>query len=107
FADLRAEQAAELTRTTGILHEHRLSLALSFVLFTAYLLSLLFALGTHPHLYQGGETSQRRVSLRRPLITLGAATVGIAWMSELLVGAVEEASRALGLTQVFVGVIIV
>jgi Ca2+:H+ antiporter len=41
------------------------------------------------------------------VITLIAATVLIAWMSELLVGAVEEASHALGLTQVFVGVIVV
>src|SRR5262249_18860266 len=35
------------------------------------------------------------------------ATAFVAWMSELLVGAVEEASHALGLTKVFVGVIVV
>jgi len=31
----------------------------------------------------------------------------VAWMSELLVGAVEEAAHLLGLTEVFVGVIVV
>jgi Ca2+:H+ antiporter len=40
-------------------------------------------------------------------LILVAATALIAWMSELLVGAVEPASRALGLTEVFVGVILV
>jgi hypothetical protein len=40
-------------------------------------------------------------------VQLLVATVVIAWMSELLVGAVEEASHAFGLTEVFVGVIVV
>ena len=35
------------------------------------------------------------------------ATALIAWMSELLVGAVEAASHSLGLTEVFVGVVVV
>jgi Ca2+:H+ antiporter len=35
------------------------------------------------------------------------ATALVAWMSELLVGAVAEASAVLGLTPVFVGVIVV
>ena len=43
----------------------------------------------------------------RAALILLAATVAVAWMSELLVGAVEGASHALGLTQVFVGVIVV
>jgi Ca2+:H+ antiporter len=38
---------------------------------------------------------------------LVGATVLVAWMSELLVGAVEEAAHVLGLTEVFVGVIVV
>ena len=35
------------------------------------------------------------------------ATVLVAWMSEFLVGAVEAAGHALGMTEVFVGVIVV
>ena len=41
------------------------------------------------------------------VVQLLVATIAIAWMSELLVGAVEEASHAFGLTEVFVGVIVV
>jgi Ca2+:H+ antiporter len=40
-------------------------------------------------------------------MTLFVATAAVAWMSELLVGAVEATSHALGLTRVFVGVIVV
>src|SRR5258706_456459 len=43
----------------------------------------------------------------RAALTLLVATAGVAWMSELLVGAVAEASHVLGLTPVFVGVIVV
>jgi Ca2+:H+ antiporter len=41
------------------------------------------------------------------VLTLLVATAAVAWMSEMLVGAVEEASHVLGLTEVFVGVIVV
>jgi len=36
-----------------------------------------------------------------------AVAAGIAWMSEALVGAIEPTARAIGLTEVFVGVIVV
>jgi Ca2+:H+ antiporter len=41
------------------------------------------------------------------VITLVLATALVAWMSELLVSAVQETAHILGLTQVFVGVIVV
>jgi Ca2+:H+ antiporter len=90
--------------------ERGLSLEIALVLFVAYLLSLLFSLRTHRHLYGGAvhaEAGAVVASLWRPLLTLLVATGLVAWMSELLVGAVEEASHALGLTPVFVGVIVV
>jgi Ca2+:H+ antiporter len=40
-------------------------------------------------------------------VALLVATVFVAWMSEILVGTVEAASHSLGLTEVFVGVIVV
>ena len=43
----------------------------------------------------------------RAVVTLLVATALVAWMSELLVGAVEGASHALGFTEIFVGVIVV
>ena len=93
--------------------ERSLSLDISIVLFAAYLLSLLFSLRTHRHLYAGQERAGAHeapfaaVPTWRAVLALFISTALVAWMSELLVGAVEEASRALGFTQVFVGVIVV
>jgi Ca2+:H+ antiporter len=93
--------------------EQGLSLEISIVLFVAYALSLVFALRTHKHLYAGQSHAEAHDATARPeapwraVVTLVAATTMVAWMSELLVGAVEEAAHALGLTEVFVGVIVV
>jgi Ca2+:H+ antiporter len=47
------------------------------------------------------------INIRAALITLALATVGIVFMSEALVGAVEPVAHSLGLSQFFVGIIIV
>jgi Ca2+:H+ antiporter len=89
--------------------EHDLSLLIAGVLFVAYLLSLLFSLRTHRHLYAGSghEGHAAPARMAPALLTLLVATGFVAWMSELLVGSVEGASHVLGLTKVFVGVIVV
>jgi len=90
--------------------ERNLSLEISIVLFVTYILSLIFALGTHKDLYLGTskphEESSSMSSKTAALVLLGATAL-VAWMSELLVNAVGPASKALGLTEVFVGVIAV
>jgi Ca2+:H+ antiporter len=90
--------------------ERGLSLAIAVVLFAVYVLSLVFSLGTHRHLYAGQDhaaTHARDPGRRRPFVTLIVATLLVAWMSEVLVGVVEDASHRLGLTSVFVGVVVV
>ena len=90
--------------------EKNISLEISIVLFVTYILSLVFALRTHKDLYQGShETAAEGESMspRTAAIVLVVATGMIAWMSELLVHAVEPASKKLGLTEIFVGVIAV
>jgi Ca2+:H+ antiporter len=89
--------------------ERSLSLEIAIVLFVTYVLSLVFTLRTHRHLYTGAaeDHAHEKVDVRRAVVTLLVATALIAWMSELLVGAVEETSHRLGLTEVFVGVIVV
>jgi Ca2+:H+ antiporter len=94
----------------------RLSLEIAIVLFVTYLLYLVFSLRTHAHLYRsdaagtgesengGGEHGWSR---KRALLVLLLATALVAWMSELLVGSLEHAATALGMTEVFVGVILV
>jgi Ca2+:H+ antiporter len=100
----------------GLLAEGRLSLDISLVLLATYVCGLLFSLVTHRSLFAGetdpAHRSHRAVAgrpwpLSRALGTLLVATALIAWMSEILVGAVEETARALGMTDVFVGVIVV
>ncbi|MGL5096757.1 MAG: prepilin-type N-terminal cleavage/methylation domain-containing protein, partial [Planctomycetia bacterium] len=41
------------------------------------------------------------------LVVLVAATIGVAFVSELLIGSVEHAAHELGMTNVFIGVIVV
>jgi Ca2+:H+ antiporter len=109
-----AVRNATLTLERELAIERGLSLEISIVLFAAYVLSLVFSLRTHKHLYAGQDHASaheppagRVQSPARALVTLLIATALVAWMSELLVGAVEETAHILGLTQVFVGVIVV
>jgi Ca2+:H+ antiporter len=96
-------------------HEQDLSLEIAIVLIITYILSLIFTLRTHHHLYSGGVESgdgheaglTGGWSKSRSVIVLLGATGLVALMSEFLVGAVETTSHALGLTEVFVGVILV
>jgi Ca2+:H+ antiporter len=104
-------QGATLTVERETVLERELSLEIAVVLFATYVLHLLFSLRTHAHLYAG----QQHAEPHHPpegnptvaVVQLLVATVVIAWMSELLVGAVEEASHTFGLSEVFVGVIVV
>lgn len=90
--------------------ERNISLEISVVLFVTYVLSLIFALGTHKDLYLGTSRPHEEasaMSTKTAGLILVGATALVAWMSELLVHAVEPASKSLGLTEVFVGVIAV
>jgi Ca2+:H+ antiporter len=95
----------------GAAIERELSLEISIVLFAIYVMSLVFSLKTHRHVYKGGQemsaSGEKLWSRGQAIAVLAVATVLVAVMSELLVGALEHASATLGLTQVFVGVILV
>jgi Ca2+:H+ antiporter len=92
-----------------------LSLEISIVLIITYIASLIFSLRTHQHLYKGGVEGQEDEetigthgwSKGKSIAVLLGATSLVALMSEFLVGAVQSASQSLGLTEVFVGVILV
>jgi len=93
------------------IHEQDMSLLIAIVLIVTYALSLLFSLKTHKHLYTGDSVEEHEIkanaSTYRPVMMLLAATAGVAVMSEFLVGAVEETARSFGMSEVFVGVIVV
>ena len=92
--------------------EQELSLAIAIVLFATYGCLLGFELVTHKQLYAGespaeGQRKTRHWSLSKSLLILLISTLLVALMSEFLVGAVESARATLGLTELFVGVIVI
>jgi len=89
-----------------------LSVSISIVLLLVYGLYLVFTLVTHSSLFSGSHSPEEGEahppwSLRRAAIVLAAATVAIAWMSEILVGAIQPTTTSLGLSGGFVGVFVV
>jgi Ca2+:H+ antiporter len=89
--------------------ERALSAEISVILFLAYIGSLVFSLKTHPELFRGGaeEAQPGLMSRRTSIIVLLLSTAGIVLMSEYLVKAVEPTAKQFGLTEVFIGVILV
>jgi Ca2+:H+ antiporter len=85
----------------------KLSLATSAVLMATYLASFLFSFRTHKHLFQAEEHHASTMRPKSALTLLVGATLLIAWSSEVLVSQIEAATKALGMTKFFVGVIVV
>jgi Ca2+:H+ antiporter len=95
--------------------ENGFSFEVSIVLIVSYALGLLFALRTHRELFAGhtaevaAADDSDKASPREPwlLAVLGVAAALIAWMSEILVSCIEPVAHQLGMTKVFIGVILV
>ena len=90
--------------------EH-LSLAVAIVLIATYVAGLVFSLKTHraifnPH-YEEEEGDTWGWSVRTSMIALAVAGLLVGLMSEVLVGSIGEASEAVGLSEFFIGVIVV
>jgi Ca2+:H+ antiporter len=88
--------------------EH-LSLAVAVVLLATYVVGLFFSLKTHRDLFnpEYGEEDSWGWSVRTSVIALAVAGVLVGVMSEVLVGSITETSEAIGLSQFFIGVIVV
>lgn len=96
----------------GPIVERELSLEISVVLFAIYVMHLVFSLRTHRHFYRGDDegtshSGEKLWSRGQAIAVLAVATILVAVMSEFLVGALEHAAQTLGLTQIFVGVVLV
>jgi len=88
----------------------RLSVSIAVVLLLVYLLYLAFSLVTHSALFAGShapEEGKAQVSVARAALVLAVATAAIAWMSEIMVGAIEPTAHDFGFSNVFVGVFVV
>ena len=88
--------------------EH-LSLAVAIVLMATYVAGLFFSLKTHRDLFnpEYGDEDSWGWSTRRSMAALAIAGVLVGVMSEILVGSITEASESVGLSEFFIGVIVV
>jgi Ca2+:H+ antiporter len=90
-----------------------LSLAVAIVLIGTYVCGLLFSLRTHRELFNPHSDDDQAHddtwgwSIRTSVIALATAGIAVGVMSEILVGSIEAASESIGLSQFFIGVIVV
>lgn len=86
-----------------------LSVAVAIIMFIIYILSLVFSFYTHKDIYaaEHEEEGTAKWSLKKAIIVLILATVIIALESEFLVTAVEPLTETLGLSEFFIGIILI
>jgi Ca2+:H+ antiporter len=89
----------------------QMSLIVAFILLASYAGGLLFSLKSHRALFnptsEDEEDREEPWSVKRSALTLAAAGLAVGVMSEILVGSISEASETIGLSQFFVGLIVV
>ncbi|MFB3825963.1 MAG: calcium/proton exchanger [Bryobacteraceae bacterium] len=100
-----------LSRAIDPGREHTLSVEIASIMLLTYALSLLFSLHTHKQFFAAPaphcEGSTPAWSVARSLAVLGGSTAMVGWISEILVGSVGAAASALGMSDLFVGVVVV
>jgi Ca2+:H+ antiporter len=90
----------------------KLSIVVAIVLISVYAMTLFFSLKTHNYLYEvgivelEGEHGEHKPNLWLWIGILTISTLAVAYESEIFVGVVEEATKGLGLTPLFTGVIL-
>lgn len=89
----------------------RMSEFVAILLMVAYVLSLVYSMWTHKAMFaessEGHPPEPPEWSMARTMTMLIAAAGGIGVMSEMLVGATEEATRTMGFSEFFIGIILV
>lgn len=92
--------------------EEVLTLGIAGILLLVYVLYLIFSIKTHPKLFEEVASAEAESfdhaawSMPRAIGSLVGASILAAWMSEILVGAAEGTGHALGMSQVFIGVVL-
>ncbi len=103
-------QFSEKTHTN--LNLNALNILIASLLLLTYGLYLFFMLKTHPDFFaaskekENEEPDPNRWSLPRGIISLIVASVLAAVMSEMLVGAAEETGKIVGMSNLFIGVVL-
>jgi Ca2+:H+ antiporter len=88
-----------------------LSIGVAVILGISYLAGLVFSLRTHRDVFNPPYAEQEHEgfgwSVRRSIAMLAVAGAAVALVSEVLVGSISEASESIGLSEFFVGIIVV
>ena len=92
-----------------------LSLGVAGVLILTYIAGLIFSLKTHRDLFnpaaelleEADDTGREPWSVRKSVGALAIAGAGVGVMSEILVGSVSAASSSIGLSEFFIGAIVI
>jgi Ca2+:H+ antiporter len=84
-----------------------LSEGVAVVMIVIYGLSVIYAFTSGSPVTRDAAHHEAQWSPRTAIAILVAATLGIVFMSEVLVGAVEPVTQQLGLTEFFIGIIII
>ena len=88
-----------------------LSRAVSVILAFVYLAGLLFTVRTHRHLFDAvddlRETRSAEWSVRKSILVLIGTTLAVAFLGGIVERTLDDAGRQLGLSKVFVGVILI
>ena len=90
----------------------QLSLAVAAVLIVTYVIGLVFSLRTHKDIFNpvaesGHEEGVWGWTTRKSVIALALSGLAVGLMSEILVGSLSEASESFGLSEFFIGIIVV
>jgi Ca2+:H+ antiporter len=93
-----------------IRYEQHLNIGIAVVLLVSYALSLFFMIRTHPDIFASEQHDdsgeEHRWGTGKAVALLVVSSVLAAWMSEILVGAVEGASEGLGVSKIFIGLVV-
>ena len=88
-----------------------LSIGVALVLGVTYVAGLVFSLRTHKDIFNPPYKEEAHEgfgwSVRRSIAMLAVAGVAVGVVSEILVGSIAEASETIGISEFFVGIIIV
>lgn len=89
----------------------QLSFAVAIVLILSYVAGLVFSLRTHKDLFNPSHGEDAIAgepwTVRKAVIALAIAGVAVGVMSEVLVGSISEAASSIGLSEFFIGVIVI
>ena len=99
---------ADLVPATAL--TQKLTIALAVLLIAGYGLGLLFSLKTHREIFasaEHAEPSEPAWPIGLALVTLAIVTVLVALVSEIFVESVQKAAETFGMSQAFVGFIVV